>query len=337
MRILPFDRRFAQYDLTQTPGLAVMAIKNGKVKFKKGYGLRNLASKEKVDCDTNFRVASISKQFTAMCIAILEEQGKLSSNDHISQYFSDLPDYMSEIRIYHLVHHLSGLSEYGDALWSNNKSKPLISNHDIYNFYKKQKNLDFKAGDKFEYSNGGYSLLALVIEHATGQSFPNAIEKNIFKPAGMKNSAVIEYPSKIRNQALSYSQWPFFEDIDFNTGNAIYGEDGVYSSLTDFEAWIHALESNVLISPTMTEKVFSPARTDKGNKVDYGYGWGFEEFNGHKMIVHTGLWVGFNSIIAHLPDQKLWFVAFSNSQAIDSCGAVNEMAKYYLEMEEQVG
>ena len=329
----PFNERFTKYDQAGSAGLAVMVIKDGKTVFQKGYGLRDLETKEKIDCDTNFRLASVSKQFTAMCVAILEEQGKISGNDFMSQYFSDLPEYMKEIKVNHLVHHLSGLPEYGDELWSCDKSKPLVSNLDVYEFYRKKRKLDFKPGEKYEYSNGGYSLLALLIENVTNQPFPEYINEAIFNPANMKNTAIIKYPSTIKNRAISYSAWPFFEDIDFNTGNAIYGEDGIYSSLTDIESWIYALENNILISTSMTDKVFSAAKNNGGDLVNYGYGWGIEELNKHKMVVHTGEWAGFNTIVAHIPDKRIWFVAFSNSRAIDSWSAMEEMAKYYLDIE----
>lgn len=331
--VLPFDERFARYDDMPCPGLAAMVIEDGVTKFKKGYGLSNLEKKVRIDCNTNFRMASVSKQFTAMCIAILEERRKISSDDYIGQYFSDLPEYMSEIKISHLVHHLSGLPDYSGEMWSSDKRKPLISNHDVYEFYRRKNELNSKAGDRFEYSNGGYSLLPLLIENATNQSFPDFIRNNIFEPANMKNTAIIEYPSKIRNQAISYSEWPFFEDIDFNTGNALQGEDGVYTSLTDMEAWIQAIENNTLISATMTEKVFSNAEDSSGDKVNYGYGWSFDEIYKQKLITHTGSWVGFDTTIANLPDRKLWFVAFSNTDAIGSWSAALEMAKYYLDVD----
>ena len=330
---LPFEERFARYDDMPCPGLAVMAIVDGVTKFKKGYGLRNLETKEKVDCDTNFRMASVSKQFTAMCIAILEENRQISSDDYINRYFRNLPQYMNEIKIKHLVHHLSGLPDYSSDLWSSNKNKPLISNHDVYVFYKSQKKLNFRAGDRFEYSNGGYSILPLLIENVTDRSFIDFINDHIFEPANMKNTAIIEYPSTIQRQAISYSEWPFFEDIDFNTGNALQGEDGVYTSLTDMEAWIHAIENNTLISAEMTAKVFSNAEDSSGNKVNYGYGWFFEEFHSQNIIVHGGSWVGFNTVIAKLPKRKTWFVAFSNTRAISSWDAALEMAQYYLDID----
>lgn len=326
----PFDIKFNRYNETDCPGLAVMVIQDGVTKFKKGYGFANLATKEKIDCDTNFRMASVSKQFTAMAVAILEEQGKLSTNDYISQFLPDVPDYMQEIQVWHLVHHLSGLPDYSDALWSSDKSKPLVDNHDVYDYYKQQNELDFITGTRHEYSNGGYSLLALVIEIAADKSFAELCKENMFIPAGMQNTAIIEYPSSISNQAISYSEWPFFDDIDFNTGNALHGEDGVYTSLNDMALWLNAIDNNALVNNSTTHKIFSPVTTSTGDAVNYGYGWSFDTFRSIDIIVHSGSWVGFNTIVLKVPERNTWFVGFSNTKAISSSSAVVTMAKHYL-------
>jgi len=312
-----YDALFTRFDEQNRTGLAVLAIENGVTLFKKGYGLRNLETKAKIDCDTNFRMASVSKQFTAMCVAILEERSKLSIDDGIDQYLADVPDYMKGITIRHLVHHLSGLPDYSHKLCSVDKSKPLITNHDIYDYYKnrKRQKLDSEPGKKYDYSNGGYSLLALVIESAAKVPFPEFMQRAIFEPANMPNSAIITYPSTIKNQAVSYSDWPYFNDIDYNTGNALWGEDGVYTSINDMQGWIHALETHQLVSPEMSKKIFSPTRSNSGKKVEYGYGWGFEKLYKHKVILHGGCWVGFNTIIATVPKRKLWLVAFSNCRS----------------------
>jgi len=329
---LPFDEKFQRYNETDCPGLAVMVIQDGVTKIKKGYGLSNLETKEKIDCDTNFRMASVSKQFTAMAVAILEEQGKIKKDDYISQYLADVPEYMKKIQVRHLVHHLSGLPDYGDALWSSDKSKPLISNHDIYDYYKKQKKLDFEVGEKFEYSNGGYSLLALVAENAADQPFEDFSKEYIFDPTGMENTAIISYPSNIRKQAISYSEWPFFEDIDYNTGNAIQGEDGVYTSLTDMEAWLNAIDNNTLVKASTTERIFSPVKTNNGKTVTYGYGWEFDKYRSMDIVVHGGSWVGFNTLVLKFPASNTWFVGFSNTDAISSNTAVIAMVDHCLDL-----
>lgn len=313
--------------------MAVMMIENGVTRFKKGYGFSNLETKENIDCTTNFRMASVSKQFTAMAVAILEERGTLSRDDYIKQYLVNTPEYMNQIKVSHLVHHLSGLPDYAHALWSSDKTKHLISNQDVYEYYKQQNKLDFKPGDRHEYSNGGYSLLALVVAAAADKPFQQFCMENIFIPAGMKNTAIIEYPSNISNQAISYGPWPFFENIDFNTGNALYGEDGVYTSLNDMEQWIHSLDNNVLVRDSTTQRLFASTETNNGETVKYGYGWGQGKILNTDIIYHGGSWVGFNTIIANVPERNTWLVGFSNCKAISSDSAIVDMARYYFNSE----
>ena len=210
------------------------------------------------------------------------------------------------------------------------RASPLVSNHDVYEYYKKLNKLDFAAGEKHEYSNGGYSLLALVVENAAEQLFKDFSRENIFVPAGMKNTAIIEYPSNIKSQAVSYGEWPYFEDIDFNTGNALQGEDGVYTSLNDMESWLNAIDNNSLVSESTTKKIFSPVQTKNGESVKYGNGWEWGKYNSMDMILHGGSWVGFNTVVAKSPEKDIWFVGFSNSDAISSNSAILAMADYYL-------
>jgi CubicO group peptidase (beta-lactamase class C family) len=328
---LPFDKKFGKIDRASGPGLAIMVIQDGVTKIKKGYGLSNLETKDEISSATNFRMASVSKQFTAMALAILEERGKIDRDDFVSRYLEHVPAHMNKIQVRHLVHHLSGLSEYGDELWSTDKSKPLLTNQDVFDYYKQQDKLDFEAGEKHEYSNGGYSLLALVIERAADQGFREFSREHIFIPAGMENTCIIEYPSSVKNQAVSYSEWPFFEDIDFNTGNALFGEDGVYTSLDDMEAWIRAIDNNTLVSASTTKRIFSPVETNSGELVRYGYGWQIEKYrNKFDVICHSGSWVGFNTFIAKEPKSNTWLVAFSNSEAISSVNAVYDVANFYF-------
>ena len=326
----PFEKRFLRYIESRNPGLAVMVIKDGVTEFKEGYGYSNLETNEKIDCNTNFRMASVSKQFTAMAVAILEEQGKIARNDYVGKYLADVPEYMKNIEVRHLIHHTSGLPDYAEALWSSDKSRPMVSNQDVYSYYKKQDKLDFDAGEKHEYSNGGYSLLALIVESAAGQPFQDFSRENIFIPAGMNNTAIIDYPSNIKNQAVSYGEWPFFDNIDFNTGNALHGEDGVYTSLNDMEAWLNAIDNNSLVSASTTKRIFSAVKTNNGEKVDYGYGWEWGKYQSNDLIMHGGSWVGFNTFVAKSPDKHYWFVAFSNTEAISSSAAVFAMVDYYL-------
>ncbi|OED40354.1 hypothetical protein AB833_12165 [Chromatiales bacterium (ex Bugula neritina AB1)] len=330
----PFNRRFEKYNEGNNPGVAVMAIRNGEVLFKGGFGLANLQTGEKVSTATNFDVASVSKQFTAMAIAILAERGELSVDTGIHRFFPDLPDYMKEISVHHLIHHLSGLPDYEDDFESTNTDKDLISNTDIYNFYKHGSKLEFQPGKRFEYSNGGYILLAMIIELVSGLSYHQFMHENLFKPANMPGTAVYKHQGVIENRAISYSRWPFFENNDFNTCNALTGDGRIYTSIDDAVGWIDSLENNRLVNAATTKMIFSAATDNNGDSVDYGYGWEITDFYKHKLIVHSGGWQGFNSIIANFPKHNLWLVSYANCQSVSAGHAFEEMARHYLKIRE---
>ncbi len=328
-----FDQRFELYNNGKTPGLAAMAIHKGEVLFKKGYGLRNLETEEKIGPDTNFRMASVSKQFTGMAIAMLEEQGKIDCNDPLVNYFPDFPQYGHPITIRHLIHHLSGLPDYFMELCSTDKSAKRPKNQDIFDFLKQKEKLDFAAGSRFGYSNTGYNLLGSLIEKVSGSSYPEFIESQLFQPTQMHHSIVIRDPEPdIKNRAFGYSDWPFFDLNDYNSGNFLYGEDGVYTSLNDVVNWIHAIEHHVLVSPTMQQKIFLGSTTDQGDPVGYGYGWFLQELFGYQLISHSGHWVGFNNVIAYFPEAQLWIVTFSNTPGSSSWSAMETMAKACLQI-----
>ena len=136
------------------------------------------------------------------------------------------------------------------------------------NYYKNSKALEFKAGNRFKYSNGGYNLLATLIEKITKQTFSDFLMENIFKPLNMLNTKAVSYPLEISNRSVSYSEWPFFKDVDFNTCNALHGEDGIYCSINDTEKWIDALEKNLLVNEETTTKLFSSGFTNDGEKIN---------------------------------------------------------------------
>ena len=256
MNKYPVETRFAKYNAAGSVGLAAMAIKDGKTVYKEGYGLRNTTTKEPIDANTNFRLASISKQFTAMCIAILEENGDLSDKDPITKHFENLPGFMDEIRIHHLLHHTSGLPDC-DELYSTNKELPLLSNVDIYDFY-------------------------------------------------------------------------FSDEIDFNTGNALIGQDGIYCSLNDTEKWINALECNTLVGKEMMQKIFTSGFTNAGDKVNYEYGWSWTTLYNKEMINHGGRWLGSNTAIVNFPTENIWIVTYSNSLAVSAGNSMREIAQHFL-------
>lgn len=324
-----------KYSDSVNPGIALLVIENSKISFESAYGFASLEKKIKIDSKSNFRMASISKQFTGMALAMLEESGKLDKNKYITEYISNLPKYCEQIQVKHLTHHMSGLPDYDAALCSTDKNKIPLKHDNICEFLKSNTSLNFTPGSKFEYSNTGYNLLGKLIENVSGTSYKDFMINNIFKKIDMKNSTIISSPkSRIKNRVIGYSESPMFDLNDYNSGNYLVGEDGVYSSLTDMYNWIMAIENNLLVSKETQNRIFSKTNTNEGDEVAYGYGWFIEDYHGHKMYIHSGCWVGFNTMIIYFPDDKLWFLGLANSSGISSWKTLSPLINSYLGLKE---
>src|SRR5215469_15070431 len=200
------------------PGAAVLVVKNGKVLFERGYGVTDLKSLSKIDARTNFRLASVTKQFTAMAIMLLVHDGRLHYEDRLTDIFPDFPEYGRAITIRHLLNHTSGLLDYEDLM-------------------QQQKTTKFTLGSKWEYSNSGYVLLGLIVQKVSGKSFPDFLHDRIFTPLGMSNTlAYVRGKNDVRNRAYGHSlEQGAWKQTDQSPTSATLGDGGVYSSLDDLE------------------------------------------------------------------------------------------------------
>lgn len=324
------DKKLSLYNSGNTPGVATMVIVEGKVVFQKGYGQSNLHKKTPITTSSNFRLSSVSKQFTAMAIALLEDQEKINENDAITEYLPNLPKYADKITIRHLIHHISGFPDYLSLCRLDEKSD-ILTNTEILNFLRKKGELKFIPGDHYEYNNTNYLLLALLVENVSDLSFPDFMKNFIFKPAGMKHSIVVKHPfPEINNRVFGYTEWPFFDLCDYNSCNFIYGPGGIYTSLEDMAKWVYALENCTFVNRRMMKKIYSGTQTNNGKKVEYGYGWMLDRYNGHRMIYHEGGWMGFRTYVTYFPSHHLWAITLSNCRGIWAWLLNKELADYFL-------
>lgn len=293
------------------PGIALYIETDGKVIYNKAFGIAENDSPKQLKPNTNFRLASVSKQFTAMCILLLEEDKKLSIEDPISSYFPELPKSVSEkISIRHLITHSSGIIDYEEVM-NNSIDKPLLD-IDVLNILSKQEKTYFKPGNEFRYSNSAYALLALIVERVSGQSFANFMKARIFKPLKMKNSMVYEANSQIPKRSFGFAR-DKNENIypnDQSLTSAIQGDGGVYTSLDEYKKWTHALWNNKLIDlPKVLKRLNSPIKEVTNSY--YGPGWFYFE-NANPALFHSGSTCGFSTYSINIPSQKTSIVYFSN-------------------------
>ncbi|GAB3503022.1 serine hydrolase [Emticicia fontis] len=283
---------------------AVVVIDHGKMIYKKGFGYADRKTKELFTTDTPCYIGSVSKQFTAMGIMILEEKGKLQYNQSIRMYFPELPHFMQPITILHLLHHTSGLALFGDY--------PDMNEKDVFNILLKQQSLHFAPGEKFEYCNAGYTLLGMLIEKISGETLNDFLTRNVFVPVGMKNTYVNSAALRDRKRAVGY--YVFGDENNYDT--FIGGAASVVSTVNDLYLWDRMLYHPTIISKKSIEKAFTSDKfinpDEMYGKKGYGFGWFVSEKDGIKIIQHDGGFGGFRSYIECQPEQNNTIIFISN-------------------------
>jgi CubicO group peptidase (beta-lactamase class C family) len=288
-------------------GGSVLIARDGKVLFTKGYGLANIEHEVPNTPQTKFRLGSITKQFTAMAILILQERGKLKVEDKIKKYLPDAPKAWDEITIRHLLTHTSGIPNY-TAYPEFLKTLPVrVTLKELIGKFR-DKPLDFKPGEKFKYSNSGYVVLGQVIETAAGESYASFLSKAIFTPLGMKDTGYDSLEPIIKHRASGYTRrlGILLSNCDYVDMSIPHAAGALYSTVEDLLKWDQALYAEKLVPGKSLEAMFTPV------KDNYGYGWLIDRKHGRTRYAHGGGIMGFVTIIERYPDPKLLVVALSN-------------------------
>jgi CubicO group peptidase (beta-lactamase class C family) len=291
------------------PGFALSIQKKGSVIYRNAAGVADITSGARIDSGTNFRMASLTKQFTAMGILLLEKDGILSVDDPIGRWLPELPaDQGQHILIRHLLTHSSGLLDYESLIPPTQTTQ--ILDADVLRLLSKSDKTYFPAGSRFQYSNSGYCLLALIIERASKKPYPQFIHDRIFAPLHMDNSRVYEKDEPIPHRAMGYARDSSGQIIpsDQSVTSATKGDGGVYTSLADYAKWINALQHNTLLPLAATLRSL---RLPIGNGTFYAAGW-FIDLNNPPLLFHSGSTCGFNNFVILLPGDDTSIVFFSN-------------------------
>jgi CubicO group peptidase (beta-lactamase class C family) len=242
------DSLFAPWNKPDSPGCALGIIKDGKLIYKRGYGMANLEYGIPITSQSVFRIGSTSKQFSAMCMVLLEEEGKLSLDDDIRKYIPELPEYETPITIRHLLHHTSGIRDYLTLMTlAGEREDDFFTNEEVVGFLARQMELNFKPGEEHLYSNSGYFLLSVITKRITGESMSIYAEKNIFEPLGMENTHFHDnHTSIVRNRASGYlprEEGGF--QISMTTLDMI-GDGGIFTCVDDLLLWNQNFYNNRL-------------------------------------------------------------------------------------------
>lgn len=293
------------------PGIALYVETGGKKLYKNGFGLADVPNNRNINAKTNFRMASVSKQFTAMCILLLEKDKKLSFDDPISRFFPEIPSSVGQkILLRHLLTHSSGILDY-ESLMDDSRKTQLLDT-DVLNLLSHQDTTYFNPGSQFRYSNSAYALLALIVERVSGQSFPSFMHERIFKPLKMNRSYVYEVSTDIPNRAMGFARdknsrlYP----NDQSSTSAVKGDGGVYTSLNDYNKWTRALwKGSFLDLSSVLRRMNFSIKEITGSY--YGPGWFYFD-KGSPALFHSGSTCGFSTFSINIPGQKTSIVYFSN-------------------------
>ena len=297
----------------------VLIAEKGNIIYKKSFGFSNEATKEKLNENSIFELASVSKQFTAMAIVILKENGKLNYEDKISKYIPELSNYPN-ITIRNLLNHTGGLPDYMEIMDSTFDKNKIATNKDIISTFAKLKpQVLFEPETKWEYSNTGYAILASIIEKISGMTYGDYLVKAIFKPLKMTNTFVYRRryaPQKVANYAYGYvysdSLKKYYLPDDLAKSkmvvwlDGIVGDGTVNSTVIDLLKWDRAMYTEKLISKESKNEIFTSSKLNDKSKTDYGFGW-FVEDNGvyGNLVQHTGGWPGYMTFIErHIQNDK---------------------------------
>lgn len=325
------DALFADFNRPDAPGASVAIIQNGKVLLAKGYGLANVEEKAPCTPETDFRLASLTKQFTAMSILILADRKKLSLDESLAGFFPEFPSYGNKITVRQVLSHTSGLIDYEDVI-PPGTSIPVLD-RDVLRLLMKQDTTYFPPGSRFRYSNSGYSLLSLIVEVRSGIPFAQFLKKNIFQPLKMNDSLAYEQGfSVIPNRAYGYTASDKgFTRTDQSLTSSVLGDGGIYSSVSDLFKWDQALYGTKLVSAKWLKLAFTPGSlaTDFPNS-HYGFGWYIGSYRGFKEIWHYGQTRGFTTRIARFPEKKFTVVILTNRNEAKVSEFPHKIADLYL-------
>jgi CubicO group peptidase (beta-lactamase class C family) len=327
------DAIFRDYARPDVPGASVMVIRDGKVLFKKAYGLANLEDKTPCATGTNYRLASVTKQFTAMSIMLLVERKKLSYDSALTDLFPGFPAYGKQITVRHLLNHTSGLIDYEDLI-PNSTVTPLKDKQAL-ELLMREKGTYFPPGSKFQYSNSGYALLALIVEAASRTSFAAFLETNIFEPLGMRDTVAFEKGiSVVKNRAYGYWKRADGSDgfvrKDQSLTSSVLGDGGVYSSVEDLYKWDQALYADKLVSRASLAEAFTPGVKINDEGEGYGFGWFVATYRGLKTVWHYGSTTGFRTAIERFPERRFTVVVLVNRNEADAHELARKLVDLYL-------
>ena len=309
------------------PGAALIVIRTNLPVKRAGYGFANLEWKAPATPETVFEIGSVTKQFTAACILLLAQDGRLSVEDKISTHLRNTPETWQNIRIRHLLTHTSGLRSYtgldGFELRRHLTQAQFIKAIGAYP-------LEFQPGDGWKYCNTGFNLLGFIIENVSGKNYWDFLAERILEPLGMSATTNRTPALVIANRAAGYEQtnhvW-INRDYDLTD---VFSAGALVSTVDDLAKWNHSLDARTLLNPVTLQQMWTPARLNNGEATTYGFGWRIEKFDAHPVIGHGGSTSGFSATIQRFPADQLAVILLTNTDEQIATTIARKIATFYF-------
>jgi len=323
------------------PGLAVLVKKDGRVMFERGYGVKERRTGSKIDTKTNFRLASVTKQFTAMAIMLLVHDGKLRYETTLGEIFAEFPEYGKKITVRQLLNHTGGLPDYEDLMDAAEKAKgPIwspekqIQDAEVLTLLESATKGKFAPSTKWEYSNSGYVLLGEIVVKVSGKPFGDFLDERIFAPLKMADTMAYQKgKNSVPNRAYGHTKDAnSFKETDQSSTSATLGDGGVYSSVDDLSKWDDSLRNHMLLSAEEMKPALEPAKFGgvknavlpddapaalQGVQVEYGFGWFLDPYKGRARMWHYGDTMGFKTAIQRFTKDGLTVIVLCNRTDLD--------------------
>ena len=315
------------------PGLAVLVTRDSLILLEYCAGMADLDPRIPIGSSTNFRLASVTKQFTASAVLMLAAQGSLSLEQSLTDIFPDFPPYGSSITLSHLLTHTSGLADY-ESLIPDTTTIPVLD-RDVLRLLATQETTIFAPGTQFRYSNSGYALLALVVEKVSGMRFADFLREKIFVPLGMAGTLAFENGiSTVENRAYGHSRdgenEGVFLETDQSLTSSVLGDGGIYSSLEDLGRWAEELAHPTVLDPRLLAEAMSAQVATQIEGESYGYGWYVTERSGLRVIRHSGSTMGFRTELQRYPDLGLTIIVLANRADIAAMEIASRLADHII-------
>jgi CubicO group peptidase (beta-lactamase class C family) len=330
------DQLFFKWNKLDSPGCSLGIINHGQLIYHHNYGMAQPASQIPINDSTVFYIGSMSKQFTAMCILLLAERGKLSLNNEIQKYIPEFPNYGHLITIQNLIHHTSGIQDYLLLWMSAGKSYADLNSIDDSNsldLLVRQTSLNFIPGERYEYSNSNYFLLGIIIKKISGKSLREFAYQNIFQPLGMNHTQYRDNMNiEIKNQATGHLLNTNKKSEPLVTAYHLVGDGGVYTTIDDLVRWDQNFYHNLLgeKNQNLIDRFYEKGKLNNGESIDYAFGIVNTQIDGMKAIEHGGQFIGYKSDILRFPEKQFTVIILCNSEAIDAQQLTIQVAEKYL-------